>query len=359
MIGPRLLAAPACLFRHRGLLWKGLFSLLLTGIVFAGSLAHAQESIADPVEYAASRVVKIFGAGQLRGLSSYGTGFLVSSEGHIATVWSHVLDADSVTVVLHDGRRFEAKLLGAEPPLDLAVIKIDAEGLPCFDLSQTASANLGSRVLAFSNMFKVAVGDEQVTVQHGVVSAKMTLQARRGVFEAPYNGPVYIVDAITNNPGAAGGVLTTYDGRLLGMLGKELRDARTSTWLNYAVPIDSLRSMIEQIQTGNFSAVRERTPPDTTNPAKRYVSRDFGLILLPDVLSRTPPYLDRVVPDSLADKSGLRAGDLVVFLGDTLIPSVRVLNDELGRLEQGGNLRLVVRRDNALVTVELPIPRKD
>ncbi|REJ74290.1 MAG: serine protease, partial [Planctomycetota bacterium] len=100
-----------------------------------------RELRADPVhnaiETVQQRVVKIYGAGGIANLHAYGTGFLVSSEGHIVTVWSHVLDGDVVTIVLDDGRRYYGKVLGAEPQLDLAVLKIDAENLPHFDLGES------------------------------------------------------------------------------------------------------------------------------------------------------------------------------------------------------------------------------
>ena len=93
-------------------------------------------------------------------------------------------------------------------------------------------------------MFKVATGDEQVSVLHGVIAARTKLTARRGNYETPYNGPVYVVDAITNNPGSGGGVLTTADGVLLGMIGKELR--------NYADKyVDQLRHSHQRAEDGD------------------------------------------------------------------------------------------------------------
>lgn len=331
---------------------------LALALCVAWPATSSAQSFADTIEAVAPKVVKIYGAGGLKNLYPYGTGYLVSPQGHIATVWSHILDADSVTIVLHDGRRFEGKVVGAEPPLDLAVLKIEGENLPYFDLSQAATAGVGSRVLAFSNMFKVASGNEAVSVLHGVVSSRTTLTARRGVFEAPYSGPVYVVDAITNNPGAGGGVLTTWDGRLLGMLGKELRDSRNNTWVNYVVPIGELRDMIQQISSGQF---RSRPKSDEDEPEvalRRYSPVDFGLVMVPDVVVRTPPFVDRVVSGSLAEKAGLKSNDLVLFVGETLVPSHRILKDELGRLEAGDRLKLVVRRGDQLVTVELQAPRK-
>lgn len=339
-----------------------LFTCTIVGTIAAGSVVPAQaQSSVETIAAVAPKVVKIFGAGSGQKLHSYGSGFLVSPDGHIVTVWSHILDGDTVNVVLDDGRRYQGRVLGAEPPLDMAVLKIEAEGLPYFDLAAAASAGPGTRVLAFSNAFKVATGDEQVTVMHGVISAKTSLAARRGAFESPYTGPVYVVDAVTNNSGAAGGVLTTWDGRLLGMLGKELRNTQTNTWLNYVMPINELNETIQQIISGNFS--KKRTDDEDDSPGKarprRYEPLDFGIITIPDVLNRTPAYIDRVLPGSQAEKAGLQPNDLILFSGDNLVQSCRLLKEDLGRLEANDLLKLVVRRGDTLVSVEMTTPRKD
>jgi serine protease Do len=335
--------------------------LILT--VSVGSNAHAQSGV-ESIATVSPKVVKIFGAGGGQKLHAYGSGFLVSPNGHIVTVWSHILDGDTVNVVLHDGRRYHGKVLGAEPPLDMAVLKIEAENLPYFDLSEAPSSggsvSPGTRVLAFSNAFKVATGDEPVTVMHGVISAKTSLAARRGSFESPYTGPVYVVDAITNNSGAAGGVLTTRDGRLLGMLGKELRNTQTNTWLNYVMPISELKETIEQIVTGNFS--KRRNPDHEDSPGKmrprRYDAVDFGIVTIPDVLNRTPAYIDRILPGSQAEKVGLLPNDLILFAGDNLVQSCKLLREDLGRLEANDVLKIVVRRGDTLISVEVVAPRK-
>jgi serine protease Do len=316
--------------------------------------ADAPERVIDRVS---RRVVKIFGAGGIRGLHAYSTGFLVSPKGHLVTVWSHVLDDQAVTVVLHDGRRLEGKILGAEPQLDLAVLKIAGDDFPYFDLDDASSASVGTRVLAFSNMFKVAAGDEPVSVLHGVIAARTKLSARRGNFETPYAGPVYIVDAITNNPGSGGGVLTTRDGTLVGMIGKELRNAQTNTWVNYAIPIGELKPVIAEIISGKF-VVKTEEPEDAANP-RRYTSVDFGIVLVPNVLYRTPAFVDAVIAGSPADKAGVRPNDLVLFVNDELVQSCQMLRDDLGRLEAGDTLKLVLRRGNSLVPVEFPVEKKD
>ncbi|MBW3539725.1 MAG: S1C family serine protease [Planctomycetes bacterium] len=338
-----------CTARHTGLTLVFLLTLSASAIA---------QSAAETIQSTLPKVVKIFGSGGIRGLASYSTGFLVSADGHIATIWSHVLDQDDVAVVLNDGRRYEAKVLAAEPQLDLAILKIKEEGLnlPHFNMAEDAgTAAVGDRVLAFSNMFKVATGDEPVSVLHGVVSAKWDLTARRGRFEVPYQGEVYVVDAITNNSGSGGGVLMSRDGKLLGMIGKELRNAESNTWINYAVPVQELAEPIAQIvETGVYV---QREKPDEENPG-RYRPLDFGLVMVPDVVFRTPAYVDAVLPNSPAAKAGLAPDDLVLFVNEELMQSVRDLRNTLGYLEAGDTLRLIVQREGRLVTVELPVERK-
>lgn len=329
-------------------------SLLLIAALAPACFA---QSGAETIRQAMPKMVKIFGAGKIRNLHGYGTGFLITKEGHIATVWNHVLDADEVTVVLSDGRRYQAKLVNAEPQLDLAVIKIQATGLnlPHFDLKKAAKAGPGTRVLAFSNMFKVATGDEPISVMNGVIAAKTKLTARRGVFEIPYDGTVYVVDAITNNPGSGGGVLMTRDGKLLAMVGREVRNTKTNTWMNYAIPISELRDTVSDILANKFVRREKKNGDDNPN---RYSSLDFGIVMIPDVVFRTPAYIDSVIPGSAAAKAGLRPDDLVLFVNDELIQSNKTLGGELGRLEGGDTLKLIVRRGSKLITVSLNVPKK-
>src|SRR4029077_13861417 len=116
------------------------------------------------------------------------------------------------------------------PRLDIAVLKIDAKNLPYFDMAKAVPLVGGTRILALSNLFNVAMGDEPASVQSGAVSVVTRLEGRRGVFETPYHGPIYVLDVATNNPGAAGGALVTHRGELAGILGKELRNSLNNTW---------------------------------------------------------------------------------------------------------------------------------
>lgn len=314
--------------------------------------ASAGDTFADVVAAVQPKVVKIFGAGGYRGLEHYQSGFLISADGYVLTVWSYVLDTDYIQATLHDGRVMQAKVVGVDPRLEAALLKIEADGLEHFDLGQAVEAHVGSRVLAFSNLYGVATGDEPASVQHGVLAAITNLEARRGVFETPYRGPVYVIDAITNNPGAAGGALTDRQGRLLGMLGKELRNAQSNTWINYAVPVQILREAVPQLREGR--AASSAVPP-TIAPENALTPELLGLVLVPDVLERTPPFVDLVRPQSAAARAGLMADDLVLFVNDRLVQSCKALRAELARIDRLDGVRLTVIRGQQLIEVQLVV----
>ena len=333
---------------RKGSVWLAACCLLL------GSTAYGAESLATIVQEVEPKVVKIYGAGGFRGLEAYQSGSLISADGHILTAWSYVLDTQYVAVTLDDGRKFDARLLGADPRLEVAVLKIDAADLPHFDLSQSQDLPTGSRVLAFSNLFGVATGNEPASVQHGVVAIKAPLEARRGAFDTPYHGVAYILDAMTNNPGAQGGALTDRHGRLVGMLGKELRNSQTNTWMNYAIPIGELLTTIDAIRAGKF--VPTSSGAGAAKPKHALSAGLLGLVMVPDVLDRTPPFIERVLPDSPAAEAGLLADDLVVFVNNRLVQSCQALVAEIGRTDRADKLKVTVIRGQQLLEFDLAAP---
>lgn len=312
-------------------------------------------SFAEVVAGAQPKMVKIYGAGGLRGLESYQSGFLISADGYVLTVWSHVLDSDEVIATLNDGRRFEAKLVGADPKTQIAVLKIESENLPHFDLDEAPTAEAGAQILAFSNLFGVATGNEPVSVLHGLIAAKAPLDARSGAFESLYRGPAYILDAITNNPGAAGGALTNREGELLGLLGKELRNALNNTWLNYAIPAVELTASVNDILAGKLIPRQREQRPKPENPLRLAA---LGIVLVPDALDRTPPYIDAVRDGGPAAAAGLRPDDLIVFVNDRLVQSCRLLAEQLDYLERDAPVELTVLRDQQLLEFTLQAPEK-
>jgi len=316
------------------------------------SRAAAGPSYAEVIGQTQPKIVKIYGAGGFRGLESYQSGFLISPEGHIVTVWSYVLDSSVIKVVLDDGRGYEAELIGADPTLEVAVLKIDAEAVIPFDLDEAIEGKPGDRVLAFSNLYGVATGNEPASVQRGVISAVTELDARKGVFETPFRGKVYVTDAITNNPGAAGGALTDHQGRLLGMLGKELKNAATNTWLNYTVPVAVMREAIDDIKAGKIRSRRDDALT-ARNPMKL---TDLGLVLVPNVVENTPPFVDGILPGSAAAEAGVEPDDLLLFIDQALVRSANEVSAEMQFIENSEEIKLTVMRGQDFKTFTLQAP---
>jgi S1-C subfamily serine protease len=320
------------------------------GAAAAFGVAAEAPTLQQVAAAAARKVVKIHGAGGVRGLEAYQSGILVSPDGRVVTAMSTVLDSDDIDCVLDDGRRFRAELVGVDPRRELAVLSIDAADLPAFTLAADGRATAGTRVLALSNLFGVAVGDERVSVQRGVIAAIVPLEARRGAAEAPYTGEVYVLDCTTNNPGSPGGAVVDARGRLVGMLGKELRATTSGIWLNYALPADELARGVEVVVTG-------ATEPAAGKP-EPFDPRQLGIVLVPDLLDRTPPFVESVVPDSPADRAGLRADDLVIAVGQRSVATRAAVERALGAVAPGDPVRLAVVRAGAVVDVDVgPRPR--
>jgi serine protease Do len=330
--------------------------------MIAGVNVRAQDSYAKVANDVNKRLVKLFGAGGFQGLASYGTGVLVSPEGHILTVASHMLTSQELRVHLYDGRRFHAKVVVAEPELDAALVKIEKvdEPLPFFDIAQASKAALaknGDWILAFSNLFQIATRDEPLSIQRGVIAAYSKLHGRRGVFDAPYTGDVYVIDAITNNPGAGGGVITTRKGEILGIIGKELRNTLTDTWINYAVPVQVLANFVDLAMKGQYKAIVKEKPAG--GPGGYH-----GIVLVPNVIERTPPYVEEVIPKSPAAKAGLKPDDLIVYMDGLQIVSVKAFRDFIGTTRPGQVVKLEVQRGNKegggdrLIAVDLKLEER-
>jgi S1-C subfamily serine protease len=160
-----------------------------------------------------------------------------------------------------------------------------------------------------------------------------------------------VLDVTTNNPGAAGGALVTRGGELAGMLGKELRNSLNNTWLNYAVPIDELRRSVGEIRAGKFVAKRE--PQVEKKPQRSVDLASRGVLLVPDILDRTPPFVDRVEPGSPAAEAGILPDDLIVLVGDHLVQSCKLLRSELEYIDYEDDVTLTLLRGQDLLEVTL------
>jgi serine protease Do len=350
----------------------------LIGLGVAGATAGSAVA-SDPFNVVAEKVnqkvAKLFGSGGFRGIVSYGTGLIVSPDGHILTIASQMLDTSEIIVHLSDGRRMRAAVVVTEPELDVALLRIKVEGkkpdeptgldLPYFDVAEAAKrppASVGDWVLAFSNEFEIAMRDEPVSVARGVIAAYSKLHGRRGIFDFPYTGTVYVVDAVTNNPGSGGGALTDRTGNLLGLVGRELRNALTETWINYAIPVGAK----VEVKLGDKSTVIsipefvEKAMKDQYKPVPRRENLTgpggyLGVKFVPNVVGRTPAYVEEVAPGSPAEKAGIRVNDLISFIDGEPVDSIRTFQDYMKRTRPGTVVRVEVRRGDALQSIEVKL----
>ncbi|MEZ6089221.1 MAG: S1C family serine protease [Pirellulaceae bacterium] len=324
--------------------------LMLIGLLSVNTIALGQAPVKRTIEESRRKVVKVYGAGGLSDLEAYQSGFIVSPEGHVATAWSYVLDVDPV-VILDDGRRYEAQVVGFEPQLELAVLKIEVGDLPYFSVRESPPVQVGLPVLAISNLFNIAAGSEPASVMQGYVAGLAELDARRGVFKSSYQGEVLILDLVANNPGAAGGALVTRDGQLIGMLGKELRDGRSGAWLNYALPVKALRSRLLAIVSGE--AIVEAPMAEPLDRDKSHNFQTLGLLMVPNVLDQTPAYVDAVRQGSPAEMAGLRADDLILLVGNVRINDQTTLLEQLRSMDRRDPVSLVIQRGTQIETVQV------
>jgi serine protease Do len=358
-------------------------------IAFLPGRAAAADPFNEVAEKTNKKLVKLFGAGGFSRLNNFGTGIIISKDGYVLTVASQLLDTSDLVVHLWDGQRMKAQVVVVEPELDAAIIKIRAEGrkleegigteLDYFDFAEAAKrppAETGDWVLALSNTFEIALRDEPLSLQRGVVMAYTKLSGRRGIFEFPYTGDVYVTDMIMNNPGAAGGALVNRKGELLGVIGREIKNVLSDTWMNYAIPVTakvdikiketvkdkdgkekeeektvtvSMPEFVSLGMQGKYKPVKRETRPAGEGGF-------HGIVFVPNVLERTPAYVEDVVPGSPAAKAGIRPDDLVSFVDGEPVVSIKAFNEWIKKNTRAGTvIRVEVRRGESLQTIEIAL----
>lgn len=305
-------------------------------------------TLVDLFESTQRSVVKLYGAGGMRGLESYQSGVAIGDGNTILTSWSTVLDVDKVRVVTYDGRRLDAEVIGVDPECELALLRVEDSKLPGFTLDPKLQVRTGQRVFSITNLFGIAAGNEACSYQKGVVMAVANLQSKFSGLRSVYRGKAIVVDVMTNNPGATGGALIDLGGRLVGIIGKELRDEQSGIWINYSLPIDVVAASVERINSGKTRQATATTP--AKNPHK---ASDLGLVFIPDVIPKTPAFIDRVRKDSLAEKSGVLPNDLILIVNDQRVDSQKTLEQIFLMIERGDSIQMLIQRGTELVRVQI------
>lgn len=329
-------------------------TLLFCGCGLLAPFAEAQSSWRDISADVSPRMVKIYGAGGGGGLENYQTGFFISAEGRVLSVNSPVLDTDEVTLVTDEGTRLSAKVVRTDPLLGLALLQAELSGetAPCFKLQpESPAAQPGANIFAVSNLFNVATGAEALSVQRGVVAGEAPLELM-----SPFDPSVkqqqtvLLVDVVTSNPGAAGGVIVDTRGELQGMIGPERRSNVTGAWHNYSLPTRLLAEALSRLEQPTPT---RPTTDRVQRPDAAELARRWGLWLAPEISPRTPAYVDDVMPGSPAEAAGLKPDDLVVFVAEMSTASVAEALAALTLLRDAGEVTLLVERNGELVRIIL------
>src|SRR5829696_2178230 len=261
-----------------------------------------------------------------------GSGFVVSSDGFILTN-NHVVEgAEQVTVRLLDRREFKAKVIGTDPNTDVAVLKIDAKGLPPVALGNSEDARVGEWVLAIGNPLGEGL---TFTVTSGIVSAK-----GRALNGLPGRGQGSIQDFIQTdaaiNPGNSGGPLVSVRGEVIGINSAIASETGFYSGYGFAIPIDLAHQVMDQIIAGgrvNRVAMGVSVQNATANDAEYVGLPDIRGVLVQDFSEGSP-----------ARKAGLESGDIIVAIDGRPVEYVGQLQQQIAFRKPGDKVKVEVAR---------------
>jgi serine protease Do len=265
----------------------------------------------------------------VRGL---GSGFIVTPDGYILTNNHVVANAERVTVGLPDGRIFTAKVIGRDPSTEVALVKIDATGLPTLPLGDDSTTQVGDGVMAVGNPLGL-----EFTVTSGIISAKGRSGSLRDLFQQRYAVVDFLQTDAVVNPGNSGGPLVDMQGRVIGINTAIASPTGSFTGYSFAVPISIARIIMDEIRKDGHAhhailgvSVQDVGPAD---------ARAAGLSAIRGVLITALP--DRNSP---AAKGGIQAGDVVIAINGRPIDRVSTLQRMLLDFEPGQTVTVDVQR---------------
>ncbi len=240
-----------------------------------------------------------------------GSGFIISKDGYILTNNHVIEDADVIKVSLSDNREFDARLIGADPLSDVALLKIDApKNLPVVVLGDSDALEVGEWVIAIGNPFGLS---QTVTV--GVVSAK----GRSSVGINQYENFIQTDAAI--NPGNSGGPLINGRGEVVGINTALFSKTGGYMGIGFAIPVNMAKSIEDQLQ--KQGKVTRGWLGVAIQDVTKELAESFGLKQTGGIL------INEVQEDSPASKAGLKQGDVIVRLNDTVLENVSELRNKI------------------------------
>jgi len=259
---------------------------------------------------------------------SAGSGVIVDAgEGIVMTNYHVVRDADEVRVSLIDGRNLEAQVVGTDPQLDIAILKVEARDLTEARLADSSQLEVGDFVVAIGNPFGLGQ-----TVTTGIVSAL----GRSGLGIEGFED--FIQTDASINPGNSGGALVNLAGELVGINTAIISPAGGNVGIGFAIPINMAKASMQQIiehgevRRGQIGVGIQEITPDLRD-AFDLKKGQFG-VLITNVFDDTP-----------AARAGLKSGDIVLEVDGVAIQSTAQLRSRIGIKQVGEEVRLTILRD--------------
>ena len=272
-----------------------------------------------------------------------GSGFIISSDGLIVTN-KHVIDEPDAEfiVILNDGTRFPAEALGRDPFNDLAIMKIDGQGLPTVVLGDSDAITIGQTVIAIGN----SLGEYQNTVTKGVISG-----INRRVIAGSFGSTDVIEEAIQTdaaiNPGNSGGPLINLDGEVIGV---NTAISRAGQLIGFAIPVNTAKQVTESVLSFGrivrpWLGVRYVMNNPTLAEENSY-GVAYGALLVPGSLGESA-----VLPESPADKAGLLTDDIILTINGERLDEGNPLGKIIARFAPQDTVELLVLRGGAELTL--------
>ena len=271
--------------------------------------------------------------------NSLGSGVIVSPQGYILTNYHVVEAADEIQVVLPDGRKAAAKMVGTDPETDLAVIRIELDKLPVVALGQVEQAKVGDVVLAIGNPFGVGQ-----TVTMGIISALGRNNLHINHFEN------FIQTDAAINFGNSGGALIDTQGNLLGINSAIYSQTGGSVGIGFAIPVSTARTVLDAIikdghvVRGWIGVESQEITPELAHSFG--LERDSGAIIA------------GVVRNGPADKAGMRPGDILLSVDGKPVKDTNEMLNLIAQLAPGGQSTMRILRKSRESELQLTVGKR-
>lgn len=287
---------------------------------------EAKQTAAEPRTERERRYYHFFGEPQPR--QSTGSGVIINKEGFIVTNNHVVENANQLEVTLYDQKKYKATLVGTDPSTDLAVLKIEAEGLIPVEFADSDEAKVGEWVLAVGNPFNLTS-----TVTAGIISAKgrnLDLINGQRAIES------FIQTDAAVNPGNSGGALVNSDGKLLGINTAIFAPNGTYAGYSFAVPINLVKKVVSDLI--NYGSVHRGMLGVVIADLNAEVAKEESLSISQGV------YVVELSGDGGAKKAGIKEGDVIVAVDGKNVKTVNELQEKIASRNPGDLVSVTINR---------------